>query len=64
LLYEEGFTISGARSRLESRLESTISKVVEPAPTVLTADINSEKTDINMAVIRQELQAILTFLSA
>jgi DNA-binding transcriptional MerR regulator len=58
LLYEEGFTISGARSRLES----TVSKVVVTIPPDLLTDISSEKNDINMDVIRQELLAVLTFL--
>jgi len=60
LLYEEGFTISGARSRLES----TVSKVAEPLSPILANDINSEKTEIDMEIIRQELETMLALLRA
>lgn len=60
LLYEEGFTISGARSRLES----TGGKSVELSTSVLISDAIPEETEINMEVIRQELQTMLALLRA
>ncbi|MFM2408106.1 MAG: hypothetical protein RL358_848 [Pseudomonadota bacterium] len=58
LLYEQGFTISGARNRLENKpyeAESTLSEVVmtvatSPAPT------------LNLNTLKQELRSILALL--
>lgn len=54
LLYEEGFTISGARSRLDS-LASQQEEVVEVAPSY---------SGMNPAALRHEIREILTLLEA
>ena len=51
LLYEQGFTISGARNKLDSRTSDTVSS---SRPIVLGQDLSS---------IRLELQNILSLLS-
>lgn len=56
LLYEQGFTISGARNRLDSNLiderEVASAKMVEGAP-----------DQLDVAALRKELTAILALLS-
>lgn len=52
LLYEQGFTISGARNKLDSRNPVDIQ---QSRPSIITADL---------AVIRMELQSILGLLKA
>lgn len=55
LLYEQGFTISGARNKLENRL------VEEPEPMELPAN-QATSTAIDASSIRSELNAILALL--
>jgi len=55
LLYEEGFTIAGARQQL--RVENKSQKSQNPLPF-------PEKPSANLKHIRQELREILTILSA
>ena len=55
LLYEEGFTIAGARQQL--RVENKSEKSQGPLPF-------PEKPSANLKHIRQELREILTILSA
>ena len=55
LLYEEGFTIAGARQQL--RVENKSEKSQNPLPF-------PEKPSANLKHIRQELREILTILSA
>ena len=52
LLYEQGFTISGARNKLDSRTSDTVSS---SRPIVIGQDLST---------IRLELQNILSLLSA
>lgn len=65
LLYEEGFTISGARHRLE---ESSINQlnfnVKEPLLTASTkqAEVNNPSDTYSFAKLRSELTSILTLL--
>ena len=54
LLYEQGFTISGARNKLDSRLQQ---QAEEAAP----EEANAEQ-DARLLAIRSELQDILTLL--
>lgn len=73
LLYEQGFTISGARSQLESSknrvassTESTVA--VEGSSTVLSetvmpAVVERKGPDLDWRLIRQELEALRNFLS-
>ena len=53
LLYEDGFTISGARGRLDQQ----VTKQVEAAPVVA-------KTTFNVHELRSEIREILTLLQA
>lgn len=64
LLYEEGFTISGARTRLEltDNLQVACAPAVAPAPAVSAETEGGAVFD--PAGIRQELQAILALLNA
>jgi DNA-binding transcriptional MerR regulator len=69
LLYEEGFTISGARNRLDTSLtheEKSESNVVRngrlnaaPAPTALAVP-----SGVDVAAIKRELRAVLDQLQA
>lgn len=53
LLYEQGFTISGARSRLEQEEQETADPAVQMEMPLPQADVSA---------IRQELEAILALL--
>ena len=54
LLYEEGFTISGARNRLDSSLAHE--EKSEPQPRALRA---VPSTGVDLAAIKRELRAVL-----
>ncbi len=54
LLYEQGFTISGARNKLDTRMTETVT-IVKPAVTM-------SDSDLGMNGIRQELTEILRLL--
>ena len=65
LLYEEGFTISGARHRLEeSSINQLNSNVKEPLLTASTkqAEGNNPSDIYSFAQLRSELTSILTLL--
>ena len=55
LLYEQGFTISGARNRLDGRGQHEVDAVPEPPPEPAVQTIEPE-------VLRAELHAILALL--
>jgi DNA-binding transcriptional MerR regulator len=55
LLYEDGFTIAGARVQLREEIKSDRTQTTLPFPT---------KSVPNVAIIRNELQQILHILSA
>ncbi len=59
LLYEQGFTISGARNKLDERRARNI--VIEP---VLDENDCVTSSSVDMENIRSELEAILALLSA
>jgi DNA-binding transcriptional MerR regulator len=63
LLYEQGFTISGARNKLDSRasnLAGGIEEVqVEEAPVVDTAKLRAELLDI-VALLKQSVRPLET----
>lgn len=57
LLYEQGFTISGARNKLDSRMAEDL---VIAAPVAVTA---SAAMDLDLSAIREELSEILRLLN-
>ena len=57
LLYEEGFTISGARGRLD-HLDHSEERLDDHLP------ISFSQSDFNMADLRRELQGVLSILKA
>ena len=60
LLYEQGFTISGARNRLDSRASALAGGIepvqVEEAPVVDTVRLREELLDI-LAFLKRDIQA-------
>ena len=72
LLYEQGFTISGARSQLESDKNRSVPEAQAPAEATVPASANApvaapsgaeKKTVLDWSVLRRELEAIRSFLS-
>lgn len=59
LLYEQGFTISGARNKLDSRGEHHLATSSEVG---LEAAVPAEVAPLDRSLIRRELQAILDLL--
>lgn len=59
LLYEQGFTISGARNKLDSRGEHHLAASAEAG---LEAAVPAEVAALDRSLIRRELQAILDLL--
>ena len=59
LLYEQGFTISGARNRLDESLSSAPARAVPSTPTPSRA---SETHGINLAILKQELKNVIELL--
>ena len=53
LLYEHGFTISGARNKLDGRLGSGVEAELAPEP---------KQNELDIADVRQELEQILDLL--
>src|ERR1041385_8736173 len=58
LLYEEGFTISGARNRLDSSLTHEEKVDVQPPPRALRP-LPSGPAGVDVAAIKRELRAVL-----
>lgn len=59
LLYEQGFTISGARTQLETGAVVNPATPSQPQPTL---DTSSGSAELNWASLRQELEAIRQLL--
>lgn len=55
LLYEQGFTISGARNKLDSRMVGNVDADIEPDPATQASDVDTN-------AIRNELLEILQLL--
>ena len=58
LLYEQGFTISGARNRLDEGLGTAPARPSSPAP----APRMPELQGINLAAVKQELKNVIELL--
>jgi DNA-binding transcriptional MerR regulator len=64
LLYEQGFTISGARNRLDGAEEKVESAVIPQAST-LTSSMHSESAnDFDYTNFRQEIRQVIQLLRA
>jgi DNA-binding transcriptional MerR regulator len=59
LLYEQGFTISGARNRLD---ESLSSAPVRAVPSATSASRGLETRGVNLALLKQELKNVIELL--
>jgi DNA-binding transcriptional MerR regulator len=57
LLYEQGFTISGARNRLDDTLTQDPAQLASDPPLVANGEVD-------LAFVRREIQNILRFLQA
>ena len=60
LLYEQGFTISGARNRLDESLSAS------PARTISSTASSSRAPDargVNLSVLKQELKSVIELLA-
>lgn len=62
LLYEEGFTISGARSKLERGSPEAEKVSVETLPSEVVEQL--PESDLDVAFLRQEIRDILSILRA
>jgi DNA-binding transcriptional MerR regulator len=68
LLYEQGFTISGARNRLEDHamhesVDGNASVAVEVTTTIVPADVATNDA-VDMPALRRELNEVLNLLDA
>jgi DNA-binding transcriptional MerR regulator len=64
LLYEQGFTISGARNRLDDA-EEVIETAVIPQASAQTSHMQSESAnDFDFSTIKQELRQVIQLLRA
>ena len=59
LLYEQGFTISGARNRLDESLSSAPVRAVSSASSASRA---AETRGVNLAILKQELKNVIELL--
>jgi len=59
LLYEQGFTINGARNRLETEAMKKHNGAPVPAPAMMAADEDGDAPEVD---VREELQAIIDLL--
>ncbi len=67
LLYEQGFTISGARNRLDGAQEVSESAPISPATNAQVLDFNAEASSgnvFNMMQFRTELNEVIQLLRA
>jgi DNA-binding transcriptional MerR regulator len=64
LLYEQGFTISGARNRLDGA-EDKVGSTVIPQASTLTSSMHSESAnDFDYTNFRQEIRQVIQLLRA
>ncbi|MDQ1920645.1 MerR family transcriptional regulator [Massilia pseudoviolaceinigra] len=62
LLYEQGFTISGARNKLDSRIGGLLAPPCDDDADAAALDAVVAPPELDRAVIRSELVAILALL--
>jgi DNA-binding transcriptional MerR regulator len=61
LLYEQGFTISGARNRLENQAHNAADNAT---PAAVPAPTTSPYANVDLAAVRREIRDILSLLQA
>lgn len=61
LLYEQGFTISGARNRLESQAHGAAETAV---PSAVAAVASPAYANVDLAAVRREIRDIIALLEA
>ena len=59
LLYEQGFTISGARNRLDENLSAASAR---SASSSISAPRGHDARSVNLAVLKQELKSVIELL--
>jgi hypothetical protein len=59
LLYEQGFTISGARNRLDESLSAAPVRAMSSTPSAPRAH---ETRGVNLAILKQELKNVIELL--
>jgi len=59
LLYEQGFTISGARNRLDESLSASSVRSASSAPSPRATDARG----VNLASLKQELKSVIELLA-
>ena len=59
LLYEQGFTISGARNRLDENLSAASAR---SASSSVSAPRGHDARSVNLAVLKQELKSVIELL--
>jgi DNA-binding transcriptional MerR regulator len=59
LLYEQGFTISGARNRLDESLSAAPARTMSSTPSSRTPDARG----VNLSVLKQELKSVIELLA-
>ena len=60
LLYEQGFTISGARNRLDESLSASPARAMSSVPSSPRAP---EARGVNLSVLKQELKSVIELLA-
>ena len=63
LLYQDGFTINGARHRLDDPLASKLTEQHEQLNTPLDGSVSTQP-DVKTSLLRKEITAIIDFLRA
>ncbi|MCX7893796.1 MAG: MerR family transcriptional regulator [Burkholderiales bacterium] len=64
LLYEQGFTISGARNRLDEYYSGRGTPKAAPAPAPAPAAPAAPDAGLDRAQLRREIRAVIDFLAA
>ncbi len=64
LLYEQGFTISGARNRLDGLEGDNANEVAQTAQVTSAASASQAATMDNLTVVRHQIQEVIQLLRA
>lgn len=64
LLYEQGFTISGARNRLDGADDISEKEMADSPDVSLAASSSTTTANLDVASVRSEIQAVIQLLRA